>query len=84
MKRLGSSKVLLERDLPAYMHFTFTSALFGFVDDVEFLFDEGKKTIHFRSASRVGHSDIGANRKRMNIIKKDTAEALSRPASVSK
>ena len=51
-----------------YIHAAFTSALFRFVDDVEFLFDEGAKEIHFRSASRVGRSDLGVNRKRMETI----------------
>jgi uncharacterized protein (DUF1499 family) len=40
-----------------------------FVDDVEFLLDEGKSVIHVRSASRVGHSDLGVNRKRIEAIR---------------
>lgn len=51
-----------------YLHFEFTSLIFRFVDDVEFYLDESESMIHFRSASRVGHSDLGANRKRMNKI----------------
>ena len=51
-----------------YLHAEFTSALFRFVDDVEFLIDPDAKQIHFRSASRVGHSDLGANRRRMEAI----------------
>jgi uncharacterized protein (DUF1499 family) len=51
-----------------YLHFTFKSAFFGFIDDVEFYLEENQKVIHFRSASRVGYSDLGANRKRMNAI----------------
>ena len=42
-----------------YIHAEFTSALFRFVDDVEFLLDDGTRTIHVRSASRVGYSDFG-------------------------
>jgi len=52
-------------DTADYLHVTFTSALFRFVDDVEFYFDDARKTIHFRSASRLGYSDLGVNRKRM-------------------
>src|SRR5208283_5568669 len=37
-----------------YIHAEFTSRLFRFVDDVEFLIEPDTKTIHFRSASRVG------------------------------
>ena len=52
----------------AYISATFTSAFFGFVDDVEARNDRANHTIHFRSASRVGHSDFGANRKRVALI----------------
>ncbi len=52
-----------------YIHVEFRSLIFRFVDDVEFYVDPSEKVIHFRSASRVGHSDLGANRNRMeNII----------------
>lgn len=54
----------------SYLHATFQSRLFRFVDDVEFLFDEGGKKVDFRSASRVGYSDLGANRRRMEEIRK--------------
>lgn len=52
----------------AYIHVEFRSRLFGFVDDVEFLFDDEGAVIHFRSASRSGYSDMGVNRKRMQGI----------------
>jgi uncharacterized protein (DUF1499 family) len=48
-----------------YLHAEFTSALFRFVDDVEFWFDENTRTVHLRSASRIGNSDLGVNRKRI-------------------
>ncbi len=51
-----------------YLHAEFTSAMFRFVDDVEFCLDHQQRTIHFRSASRTGHSDFGVNRKRMQAI----------------
>lgn len=53
-----------------YIHAEFTSLIFRFVDDVEFSFDHKNKLIHFRSASRLGYSDLGANRKRMEEIRK--------------
>ncbi|MDF0668588.1 MAG: DUF1499 domain-containing protein [Nitrospira sp.] len=53
----------------SYLHYEFTSLLLRFVDDVEFLFDETTKTIHFRSASRLGHSDLGVNRRRMEQVR---------------
>jgi uncharacterized protein (DUF1499 family) len=51
-----------------YIHVEYRSRLFGFVDDVEFLFDDEGAVIHFRSASRSGYSDMGVNRKRMEGI----------------
>jgi len=54
---------------PRYIHAEFTSLLFRFVDDVEFLQDEAAKTIHVRSASRVGTSDLGVNRRRVERIR---------------
>ena len=56
-------------DTGAYLHVEFTSAIFRFVDDVEFLFDAGSGTIHMRSASRAGYSDFGVNRRRMEAIR---------------
>jgi len=54
-----------------YIHGEFKSKLFKFVDDVEFYFDDDEKIIHFKSASRVGRSDLGVNRKRMEDIRKN-------------
>ena len=51
-----------------YIHIEFRTATFRFVDDVEFLFDDKEKVIHFRSRARMGYSDMGVNRKRMEEI----------------
>ena len=64
MKR---SRIVVVRD--DYIHAEFTSAIFRFVDDVEFYIDDKAKTIHMRSASRIGYSDLGVNRKRLDKIK---------------
>ncbi len=61
------AKIITQTD--NYIHAEFTSRLFRFVDDVEFFIDEEKSVIHFRSASRVGYSDLGANRQRMERIR---------------
>jgi uncharacterized protein (DUF1499 family) len=52
-----------------YLYVEFTSRVFRFVDDVEFLTDPTESVIHVRSASRVGHSDFGANRRRVEQIR---------------
>ncbi len=57
-----------------YLHAEFRSSVFRFVDDVEFLVDPKERAIHFRSASRVGYSDLGVNRRRMEQIQKGFSE----------
>ncbi len=52
-----------------YLHVEFTSKLMGFVDDVEFYLDREANVIHVRSASRLGKSDLGVNRKRVEEIR---------------
>ena len=59
---------VLQLETESYFLFHFTSAIFGFVDDVEI--HVNKNNIHFRSASRVGTSDLGVNRKRLNKFKR--------------
>jgi len=55
---------------PDYIHVEFRSSFFEFVDDVEFLFDDGAKLIHFRSSARTGSYDFNVNRRRMEEIRK--------------
>ena len=55
---------------PSYLHVELRSALFRFIDDVEFLLDDSARLIHFRSASRTGYYDFGVNRRRMKEISK--------------
>ena len=64
------AKILIAKE--NYIRVEFTSTLFRFVDDVEFYFPKsqaGETVIHIRSASRVGYSDLGANRKRIERIR---------------
>jgi len=53
---------------PTYLHVEFRSALFRFVDDLEFVLEDSARLIHFRSASRTGYYDFGVNRRRMKEI----------------
>jgi uncharacterized protein (DUF1499 family) len=63
----GDATFVVEAD--TYWHLEFRSRVFRFVDDVEFLFDREHRLIHVRSASRVGYSDLGVNRKRVETIR---------------
>jgi uncharacterized protein (DUF1499 family) len=56
-----------ERD-DRYVRAVATSAILRFKDDIEFEVDDAAKVIHYRSASRVGQSDLGVNRKRMQQL----------------
>jgi len=62
-------RIVTEQD--GYLHAEATSRIFRFVDDVEFFVDRESKLIHFRSASRVGRSDLGVNRSRMERIRSE-------------
>ena len=53
-----------------YIAATFTSRIFGFVDDLEIRADQNHRVLHIRSASRIGYSDGGVNRERVEIFKK--------------
>lgn len=52
-----------------YVHALSKSRIFKFVDDVEFYFPANESVIHVRSASRVGDSDLGVNRRRVEQIR---------------
>lgn len=58
---------------PGYLYAQFTTRLMKYVDDVEFWFDPDAKVIHVRSASRLGSSDLGVNRKRIESIREKLA-----------
>ena len=51
-----------------YLYAEFKSKLMGYVDDVEFYLDDAN-TVQVRSASRLGKSDLGVNRKRVEEIR---------------
>jgi uncharacterized protein (DUF1499 family) len=64
----NGGNIMTERD--GYLHATFVTTLLRYVDDVELRLDKNKQLIHIRSASRVGRSDMGANRVRVEKIRK--------------
>lgn len=52
-----------------YLYAEFTSKIMGYVDDVEFYVDRDANAIQVRSASRLGESDLGVNRERIETIR---------------
>ncbi len=60
----------LIKETADYLHVECTSLIFRFVDDLEFWIDDANHVIHARSASRVGYSDRGVNRRRLEAIRK--------------
>jgi uncharacterized protein (DUF1499 family) len=70
------SRVKVREAQTSYIHAEFTSMIFRFVDDVEFYFPKSESDVvrvDIRSASRVGSSDLGVNRKRMEAIREKIA-----------
>lgn len=61
---------------PFYVRAEFTSQTMKFVDDVEFLIDPLSSIVHVRSASRLGYSDLGANRQRVEDVRARLNRAL--------
>ncbi|WP_321492979.1 DUF1499 domain-containing protein [uncultured Desulfobacter sp.] len=77
LKNFKQSKVVVVEN--NYIRAEFVSKVFRFVDDVEFYFpdsDSAEILIHVRSASRVGYSDLGVNRKRIENIRSKIHEII--------
>lgn len=60
---------------PDYLYAQYTTSLMKYVDDVEFWFDPNQNVIQVRSASRLGKSDLGVNRKRIEAVRAALAAA---------
>jgi uncharacterized protein (DUF1499 family) len=69
----GSERAKIIQTDDHYLYAEFASKLMGFVDDVEFYADESAKVIHVRSASRLGQSDLGVNRQRVEEVRSKLA-----------
>lgn len=67
IKTMERSNIIVQND--QYLYAEFTSAIMRFVDDAEFLYDPVQKVVQVRSASRLGKSDLGVNRKRIEFIR---------------
>jgi uncharacterized protein (DUF1499 family) len=71
LKKVISSmeRTTIIEESSGYLYVEFKTKLMGYVDDVEFYFDRSQNVIHVRSASRLGKSDFGSNRKRVEAIR---------------
>lgn len=65
---LPRTKIIAKTD--SWIHIEFRSLMWRFIDDIEIYLDDSSNLIHFRSASRIGTQDYGANRNRIEEIKK--------------
>ena len=67
IEELPRTKIISSTD--DYLHAECSSAVFGFVDDLELHLRPAENLIAVRSASRLGHSDFGVNRKRVEQLR---------------
>ena len=74
IEAMPRTKIVTEQ--PDYFHVECTSLICRYVDDLEIWLDESEKLIHARSASRVGYSDMGVNRKRVESLFKTLERAI--------
>jgi uncharacterized protein (DUF1499 family) len=66
---LKQSRMVITDETAETLHAQATSLVFRFVDDVDVILDADAKVIHIRSASRVGYSDFGVNRNRVDTLR---------------
>ena len=64
----GMERTTIIEETDNYLYAEFKSKLMGYVDDVEFYQDDAN-AVQVRSASRLGKSDLGVNRKRVEEIR---------------
>ena len=67
IEAMGGAEIVERTE--GYLHATATSALFGFVDDLELHADNEQAILQVRSVSRLGDSDLGVNSKRLEILR---------------
>jgi len=67
---IGTMDGEVKNEQEGYLWSTFTVPVFGFVDDVEFRMDASEAVIQVRSASRLGFSDLGVNRGRVEEFRR--------------
>ncbi len=58
-----------------YLHATATTLIMRYTDDLEFIIDDANKRIEVRSLSRIGYSDLGVNRRRVEALREAFGKA---------
>lgn len=72
---LNHDRIAISHESRDSLHAEATSLLFRFVDDIDAVLDRRAGLIHIRSASRIGHHDLGVNRKRIEKLRRKLHEA---------
>jgi uncharacterized protein (DUF1499 family) len=62
---MAHDRMIITHETEDTLHAEANSLVLHFVDDIDAILDADAGLIHIRSASRIGHSDFGVNRKRM-------------------
>lgn len=65
----GSPRTKIIAQTDNYLHAECSSAVFGFVDDLELHLRPEQNLIAVRSAARLGRSDLGVNRRRVENLR---------------
>ena len=65
----GLPRTRIIDETPEYLHAECASAVFGFLDDLELHLRATANLVAIRSASRVGYSDLGVNRQRIQQLR---------------
>lgn len=60
--------ISIKTETEDYIHAVSTTRRMRYHDDLEFYFDERGGVVHFRSASRIGYSDLGMNQQRYHAL----------------
>lgn len=66
---LSHDRITITHETEDTLHAEATSLVLSFVDDIDAILDVKAGVIHIRSASRVGHTDFGVNRKRIETLR---------------
>jgi uncharacterized protein (DUF1499 family) len=66
---MAHERMVITHETEDTLHAEARSLVLQFVDDIDAILDTNAGLIHIRSASRVGHSDFGVNRKRMEKLR---------------